>query len=375
MSARPSTAVTIDYESRIETLKTRLKRKKIDAVLISRPENRRYLSGYRPPDHGINETSGFLFIPARGRARLLTDFRYQLQAETETSLSVTLYQKGVIGLLHDLVSQNKTKRLAFESHYTLHSFSLKLAALAEKHKIELVPVTDLVERQRIIKSEQEIKLMRRSTALNEDVFLFIYDRITADMTEIETASAIESRMRQLGAEGPSFSTIVASGENGASPHAVPSKKLIGQHSAVTIDMGLILDGYCSDMTRNFVVGNPDKTYTKIHRIVRKAQLAGIAAVKPGIQMKDVDRAARKIIADSGHGKYFGHALGHGVGLAVHEAPSLSFRSRRQLKPGMIITVEPGIYIPGWGGVRLENMVVVREDGGELLNIDTTFLDI
>ncbi len=375
MSSRPVTAPHIDYDSRIERLKTRLRRKKIDAILISRPENRRYLSGYRAPDHGINETSGLLFIPVQDRARLLTDFRYKQQAEQETSLPVTLYPKGVLALLNDLLGQSRIRRFAFESHYTLHSFGLKLAGLVEKHDIELVAVTDFVERQRIIKSEEEIELMRRSTSLNEEVFRHIYEKLTADMTEIETASAIESKMRQSGAEGPSFSTIVASGKNGALPHAVPSKKVIGSDSAVTIDMGLVLDGYCSDMTRNFVVGTPDKTYTDIHRIVRKAQLAGIDAVRPGIQMKDVDRAARKIITDSGHGKYFGHALGHGVGLAVHEAPSLSFRSRKKLKPGMIVTVEPGIYIPGWGGIRLENMVVVREDGCEVLNSDATFLDI
>lgn len=375
MPARFKTTVRPDYGARIEQLRARLKRKKIDALLVSKPENRRYLSGYRAPDHGINETSGLLFIPVRERARLLTDFRYKLQAEEETSLPVTLYQKGVLALLGDFFGQGNIRRFAFESHYTLHSFGLKLAALAEKHKIELVPVTDLVERQRLIKSEEEIELLRRSTALNEDVFQYIHSRLSADMTEIETAAAIESRMRQSGAEGPSFSTIVASGENGALPHAVPTNKVIGKNSAVTIDMGLVLNGYCSDMTRNFVVGTADKTYTDIHRIVRKAQLAGIAAVKPGSQMNEVDRAARKIIADSGYGKYFGHALGHGVGLAVHEAPSLSFRSRRKLKPGMIVTVEPGIYVPGWGGIRLENLVVVREDGCEVLNNDTTYLDI
>jgi Xaa-Pro aminopeptidase len=370
-----TTAVGIDYDERISQLRSRLRRKRIDAILISRPENRRYLSGYRAPDHGINETSGLLFIPARGPARLLTDFRYRLQAEEETSLPVTLYQKGVLALLNDLLGEKTIRRFAFESHYTLHSFSVKLATMAEKHKIELVPVTDFVEQQRLIKSEEEIELLRRSTALNEAVFNHVYDSLSDDMTEIETASAIESRMRQEGAEGPSFSTIVASGENGALPHAVPTDKLIGNDQGVTIDMGLVLDGYCSDMTRNFVLGTPDKTYTRIHRLVRQAQLAGIDAVKPGKQMKEVDRAARKVIADGGYGKYFGHALGHGVGLAVHEAPSLSFRSRRKLKPGMIVTIEPGIYIPGWGGVRLENLAVVREDGCEVLNSNTTFLDI
>lgn len=375
MGTGPETAVTINYDERIKRLRNRLRRKRIDAILISRPENRRYLSGYRAPDHGINETSGLLFIPARGRALLLTDFRYQLQAEEETSLPVTLYRKGVLALLNNLLGENSIRRFAFESHYTLHSFSVKLATLAEKHKIELVPVSDFVEQQRLIKSEEEIELLRRSTALNEAVFRHIYERISGDMTEIETAAAIESRMRQSGAEGPSFSTIVASGENGALPHAVPTEKIIGKDQGVTIDMGLVLDGYCSDMTRNFVVGTADETYTRIHRIVRQAQLAGIGAVKPGRPMKEVDRAARKVIADSGYGKYFGHALGHGVGLAVHEAPSLSFRSRRKLKPGMIVTIEPGIYIPGWGGVRLENLAVVREDGCEVLNRDTTFLDI
>lgn len=373
--AAMSTSVKIDYQERVKKLQARLRRKKIDAILVSQPENRRYISGYRATDHGISETSGLIFVPARGTARLLTDFRYQLQAERETTLPVTLYQRGILALLADLLGDSKPKRFAFESHYTLHSFSLKLTKLAEDRGTELVPVNDFIERQRLIKSEAEIELLRRSTALNESVFQQIHSQLHADMTEIEVAAAIESEMRQKGAERPSFSSIVASGENGALPHAVPTSKVLGKNSPVTIDMGLILDGYCSDMTRNFVIGAPDKTYKRIHRTVRRAQLAGIKAVKAGALMKEVDRAARKKIADDGYGKYFGHALGHGVGLAVHEAPSLSYKSRRKLKPGMIVTVEPGIYVPGWGGVRLENMVVVRDDGCEVLNRDTTFLDI
>jgi Xaa-Pro aminopeptidase len=182
-------------------------------------------------------------------------------------------------------------------------------------------------------------------------------------------------MREFGAERPSFDTIVASGENGAQPHATPAGKALGTDTAVTIDMGLILDGYCSDMTRNILIGSPDKAYRKIHRIVRRAQKAGISAARPGALVKDVDRAARSIIDEAGYGKYFGHSLGHGVGLAVHEAPSLSYRSRRKLQSGMIVTIEPGIYIPGLGGVRLENMVVIRDGGCEILNQDTTDLDI
>jgi len=365
----------IDYQSRIETLVRRLRRKKIDALLVSRPENRRYLSGFRAPDHGINETSGLLFICARGPALLLTDFRYQLQAEAETRLEVLLYRRGILALLSELLGDDSIRRVAFESHYTLHSFSLKLREMAEKKQVELVPVSNFIEKQRQIKSEAEIELMRRSTALNEAVFQHIHQRLTPEMTEIEAASTIESRMRELGAERPSFDTIVAAGKNGALPHAVPTDQRLGNNAAVTIDMGLVLDGYCSDMTRNVILGTAAEAYLKIHRIVRRAQQAGIAAARPGALMKDVDRAARSIISDSGYGAYFGHSLGHGVGLAVHEAPSLSYRSRRKLQPGMIVTVEPGIYIQGLGGVRLENMVVIRDDGCEVLNEDTTDLDI
>ncbi len=375
MSVSAGPPLDLDCRERIDKLKSRLRRKKIEAMLISRPENRRYLSGYRALDHTISETSGLIFVPARGKPRLLTDFRYQLQAEKETSLEVLLYSKGVLALLNELIAEHKVRRLGFESHYTLHSFSLKLNQLAEKHKVQPVPLVNFVEKQRLIKSETEIELLKRSTALNEAVFGFISERLTLEMTERDTAAAIEARMRQVGAERPSFDTIVAAGKNGALPHAEPTDQVIGDNTAVTIDMGLVVDGYCSDMTRNIVVGKADKTYLDIHRIVRKAQLAGIGAVKPGVLMKEVDQTARNIIASSGYGKHFGHSLGHGVGLAVHEAPSVSFRSRQKLKPGMVLTIEPGIYIPDWGGVRLENMVVVTNDGCEVLNRDTTFLDI
>lgn len=375
MNKPVSTDNPIDYQDRRKRLQAKLRRKKIDCLLVSRPENRRYLSGYRAPDHGINESSGVLFVPAQGHVQLLTDFRFQLQAEQETSLIVNLYQKGLLNLLDSLIAEHSIRKFGFESHYTLHSFSLKLSELAEKREVEMIPLTGLVEKQRLIKSAKEIELIRESVMLNESVFQQIHAKLSPDMSEIEIATAIEAQMRQVGAEGPSFGTIVASGTNGALPHAVPSERIVGNNSGVTIDMGLVLNGYCSDMTRNFVIGTPDETYTRIHRIVRKAQLAGIAAVKPGALMKDVDLAARKIIGDQGHAKHFGHSLGHGVGLAVHEPPSVSFRSRQALKPGMIITIEPGIYVPDWGGVRLENMVVVTENGCEQLNSDTTWLDI
>lgn len=365
----------MDYASRVEQLQARLRRKKIDGFLTTLPENRRYLSGYTAPDHGIGESSGALFIPARGDALLLTDFRYQLQAKQETSLEVICYTRGLLNLLKNLIAQYTLESFGFESHYTLHSVSLKLGVLSEKCQFRLVPTIGLIESQRLIKSESELEQIKRSAILNEKVFSDIHGSLTPDMSEIDTAVAIETSMRHNGAERPSFDTIVAAGPNSALPHAVPTLQKLGTGQPVTIDMGLILDGYCSDMTRSFLLGSADENYLRVHRLVRKAQVAGIHAIKPGATMKEVDQSARRIIAQAGYGGQFGHSLGHGVGLAVHENPRLSARSRQKLRPGMVVTVEPGIYIPGWGGVRLENMVVVREEGCEILNRDTTWLDI
>jgi len=365
----------MDYKHRRQRLKKKLRHNKIDVLLVAQPENRRYLSGFSSQDHTISESSGFLYIPARGKSLLLTDFRYKLQAEKETDLPVQLYSKSMLSLLEKLMSASRIRRFGFESHYTLHSLSARFDKIGEKKNIEFIPLSDPVERMRVIKSEKEIDLIRNSVRLNEKVFSQIFQDLSPQMSEIDVAIALETAMRKAGAESPSFDTIVAAGSNSALPHAVPTTTVLGPARSIIIDMGLILSGYCSDMTRTFVLGKPDKRFMDIHRLVRKAHTAGIRAVRAGATAQDVDRAARKIISEAGYGKYFGHSLGHGVGLAVHEEPRVSARSRRKLKAGMVITIEPGIYIPGWGGVRLENMVVVRQDGCEALNKDETWLDI
>jgi len=366
----------MNYSKRITKLQKKLRRKDIDALLVSQPENRRYLSGYRGGDHGIGETSGLLIIPASGPIYLLTDFRYQLQAEKDLPwATVLIYKKGLLKLLNNLLPDLKVKRLGFESHYTLHSFAKKMASSMKNKGIKLTPTTGLVEKMRVIKDEEEIDLIRESVHLNEEVFQTIFPSISKKRSEMEIALAIESLMYRKGAESASFDSIVASGSNGALPHAVPGNNRIKSNRSLTIDMGLILRGYCSDMTRNFVPGKATKKYIKLHRLVREAQLAGMAEVRAGVKGKDVDKAARSIIAAAGYGSYFGHGLGHGVGLAVHEEPRLSPLAGNKLKEGMIVTVEPGIYIPGWGGIRLENMLVVRKNGSELLNKDMTWLDI
>jgi Xaa-Pro aminopeptidase len=366
----------MDHPIRIKKVQAALRRKKLDAILISQPENRRYLCGYSAPDHGIGESSGVLLVPAKGRVHLLTDFRFQLQAKAEApDAALILYPKGLLALLKELLPDLGIRSLGFESDYTLYSFAGKLAEKCKDLGIEISPVTGLVEEMRIVKDDAELEKIRASVRLNEQVFQDIYAEDRRERTEIDLAVAVETRMRMLGAQGPSFQTIVATGSRSALPHAVPGLVRVLENQPLMFDMGLILDGYCSDMTRTFPNGCADARYLEIHRLVRQAQQAGIRAIRAGVSAQKVDQAARAVIADAGYGKYFGHALGHGVGLAVHEAPRLSSRNRKSLRSGMVVTVEPGIYIPGWGGVRLENMVVVRDDGCEILNSDTTWLDI
>lgn len=362
--------------SSLSVIQKTLKRRKLDGMLITQPENRRYLSGYSATDSSISETSGVLLIPVKGTPFLMTDSRFDIHAREEAKgFEIILYPKGLLALLSSLLPRMGIKRLGFESHYTLHSTAKKMASKLAKKNVELVPLTDLIEKMRLQKQSEEIDKIQKSVLLNEEVFQEIFKGLKPGMTEIEVALQIENTMRLKGAERPSFDTIVASGPNSALPHAVPSHRPLKKGEPIVIDMGLILNGYCSDMTRTVVLGTPDSKTKKLFRLVRKAQKAGMAAIKAGVIAKDIDRAARQVIEKAGYGDKFGHGLGHGVGIAVHEPPSLSKRSRKKLKEGMIVTVEPGVYLPGWGGIRLENMVEVRTDGCRNFNRDTTFLDI
>jgi Xaa-Pro aminopeptidase len=364
------------YPERVSRLQATLKRKKLSAFLVTHPANRRYLSGYTAPDHGIQETAGILLIPAKGAPFLFTDSRYVLQAEQEAKgFSVRLYAKGLLSGLKKLLPDLEVEKLGFESHYLLHSTANRLDKMAGKIQVELVPFTGMVERLREVKTDEEIQKIRAAVLLNEKVFHRVFATIRPGMTERQIALAIENTMRLMGAERPSFDTIVAFGTNAAKPHAVPGDRVLRRGEMVLIDMGLVLDGYCSDMTRTFVAGPPDRIFRERLQVVRRAQLAAMNVIRSGVSCREVDMAARRVIREAGYGDCFGHALGHGVGLDVHEEPRLSARSRKKLREGMIVTVEPGIYLPEWGGIRLENMVVVRNRGCELLNADTTFLDL
>ncbi|MEN8135191.1 MAG: Xaa-Pro peptidase family protein [Thermodesulfobacteriota bacterium] len=361
---------------RLKRLKKSLQNRQLDALLVTQPNNRRYLSGFKADDMNIAESSGALVIPRRGQPLLLTDFRYQLEAESEAAgFEVLVYKRGMLDLLKAVLADRGIKRLAFESHYFLHKTAGRLEEMTKKLGVESVPTSGLIERLRLCKSPTEIERIRAAVLLNEQVFQEVFGELELGMTERQVAIKIETLMRKKGAAGPSFETIVAGGPNGAKPHAVPGDRPLKAGEPIVIDMGLILAGYCSDMTRTVVLGEPDAKAREIFRLVRKAQKAGIKAIRAGVTGAEVDRAARHIIAQAGYGKQFGHGLGHGVGLAVHEGPALSRRYKKKLRAGMVVTVEPGIYLPDWGGVRLENMVVVTDQGCEVLNTDTTFLDL
>jgi Xaa-Pro aminopeptidase len=361
---------------RLARLRSALKRRKLDGLLVSQPENRRFLSGYTATDVSLAETSGFLFIPVNGHPFLLTDSRYQLQAESEaTGYEVRLYRRGIAELLAGLLPSIGGRRIGFESQAMLHATAVRLMATLNKLAIEVIPVVNLIEKQRLVKTAEELGRIRKAVALNEEVFQAVYGTLQPGQTEKQVAMKIENTMRARGADGPCFETIVAGGPNSALPHAVPTDRPLREGEPIIIDMGTRLKGYCSDMTRTVVLGKMTLKTTQLMRIVRKAQCAAMENIRAGITAQEADRTARRIIAGQGYGDRFGHGLGHGVGLAVHEAPSINRRSRRKLAQGMVVTVEPGIYLPGWGGIRLENMVAIQKDGCEVLNRDMTFLEI
>ncbi|NLZ16392.1 MAG: aminopeptidase P family protein [Desulfobulbaceae bacterium] len=353
-----------------------LRERQLDALIVSQPENRRYLSGYTAPDHGIQESSGFLLIPQDGEPWLLTDSRFTLQAEAEAiGYHLHVYRRGLLEALEHLLPQLDVQSIGFEADYFLFSTHARLLGLAEKLGFRLEAISNLVEDLRVVKTTDELELIRQSTQLNERVFTHVYSQISLGQTERELARLIENTMLDFGADRPSFDTIAAFGENAAKPHAVPSERRLKAGETVLVDMGLVLNGYCSDMSRTFVLGEPDAIFLERLRLVRAAQQAAISTIRAGVTGAAVDQVARDVLREGGYGEAFGHGLGHGVGLAVHEAPRLSPHAHTPLAAGMVVTVEPGLYLADWGGIRLENMVIVTEEGSELLNQDTTFLDL
>lgn len=361
---------------RLARFRSLMEQEGLDAFLVAVPENRRYLSGYRAEDLLLTESSGYLLV-SRSSQFLLTDFRYQESAREEApDFDCVVYTVGFGQVLPELFSSLKVNRVGFEKDFLTYQRFLEMgeALRSARPSAELLPCEDLVQKLRIIKDAEEIRRIKASLALTERVLAMVWENLRPGRKEREVAWEIERSIREGGGDGVSFPPIVASGPNAALPHAEPGDRVIGIGESVILDMGSRLDGYCSDMTRTWVAGDPDPRIREIYRIVREAQLAAQEAIRAGRESVEVDGVARGIIADAGYGDQFGHGLGHGVGLAVHEKPGLRRQGPTLLEEGMVVTIEPGIYLPGVGGVRLENMVRITTTGCEVLNGAHLFYD-
>ncbi|AIQ64777.1 Xaa-Pro dipeptidase [Paenibacillus stellifer] len=343
--------------NRVSKLRNVVQDHGLDAILITSGINRRYLSGF-------TGSSGYVLITEE-EAYLLTDFRYMTQAsEQSKGLKVVQHAPSFVDTVRELLPKGGNCRLGFEQDDVTYG---SYASYAEALKpATLVPVSQAVEKLRMFKDEEELAVLRRAADLADDTFRHILKVIKPGMTERDVDLEMEFYMRSHGATASSFDTIVASGERSAMPHGVASEKVIQKGDIVTFDFGALLDGYCSDITRTIAVGDPGAKLKEIYEIVLESQLYALEHIKPGMTGREADALARDIIASKGYGDAFGHSLGHGLGMEVHEWPRLSMRSDDVLEPGMVVTVEPGIYVPGLGGVRIEDDVVVTATGVEKL---------
>ena len=364
------------FKRRLSYLRDKLGQDSPDTIWIIQPENRRYLSGFRANDPQINESSGSLLIN-RKKALLITDSRYTTEAKSEArDFDVVTLKWDFIKEFPALLERVKTKVLGFEGDYLTYKLHRELVKMLKKLRssIRLIHMNRMVEEMRAIKDQTEIRTMEASAAMMSGLLREVISGLRPGRTEIEIAHELEQLAYEAGAEGMAFPPIVASGPNSALPHAVPTNRKIGRKEPIILDVGLKLNGYCCDMTRTVFLGSPGKKFREIYRTVRNAQLSAIEYVKPGTDSTEPDSVARGIIKDAGFGIYFGHSLGHGVGLATHEAPRLGPINPLKLEKGMVVTVEPGIYIPGEGGVRLEEMVVIEEKGARILTKNKCYYD-
>jgi Xaa-Pro aminopeptidase len=303
----------------------------------------------------LTESSGSLLINKR-KALLVTDSRYTTEAEKEApDFKVVLQRKGLVETMVPLLARFRTRTLGFEEDFVTYGLHQQLARALKKPSppVRLNRLKGLVDEMREVKEGAEIKAIEASANLMSDILAEVIPTLEPGRTEKEVAWQIEELAREGGAEDLAFPPIVASGPNGALPHAVPTERRLRAKEPIILDVGVKVDGYCCDMTRTIFLGTPGPKFKKIYRTVREAQLSALEKVRPGTQSTVPDAAARGFIKEAGFGEYFGHSLGHGVGLATHERPRLGPEKPVVLKKGMVVTVEPGIYIPGKGGVRLE----------------------
>ncbi|NLL04533.1 MAG: aminopeptidase P family protein [Clostridiaceae bacterium] len=348
-------------QRRLKELRSKLSQKGLDGALIAKRENYIYMSNF-------TGTFANLLI-THDKAILVTDFRYVEQAKEEAQLfDVIQYQGSLTVTLNDLVSSNNIKNLGFEEDYlTYKNYDDLLKKLSIS---KLLPLGRAIEFLRLIKDSEEIQVIREAVRIADEAFSHVLKYIKPGVSETEVAAELEYYIKVQGARGPSFDTIVASGLRSSLPHGVASHKIIEIGDAVTLDFGAIYKDYCSDMTRTVFVGQPKEELKQIYEIVLKAQKAGVEGAVKNLTGSEIDSIARNIISDAGYGEHFGHSLGHGVGLEIHEDPRLSQLGSLKMNNGMVVTVEPGIYVSGLGGIRIEDMIVINEDKPMVLTAST-----
>ncbi|MHB8835269.1 MAG: M24 family metallopeptidase [Candidatus Methylomirabilia bacterium] len=345
------------YPGRVSLLRAALRRRGLSALLITHLPNVRWLCGF-------SGSAGSLLVSARD-AVFFSDFRYRAQSRREVRGARRFeYAGGSVAATAAAVRHARVARLGFEAERMTVALHGDLGAAMPG--VELVPLRGMIEGLRAVKDAAEVALIRKALAIAAKALAASTYRL-AGRSEIAVASRLRAEIRSGGGDDESFSTIVASGPRAALPHGLPTSRVIGGGDLVVIDYGVRLCGYCSDTTRTYSPLKWDKNAREIYRVVLEAQHAALDVIGPGVRGSDVDAAAREIIERAGHGKHFGHGTGHGVGLEVHELPVLSQRSGDILHPGMVVTVEPGIYVENFGGVRIEDMVLVTATGREILS--------
>lgn len=347
---------------RITRIRERLQAEGADVFLVSSAVNRRYLTGF-------TGSAGLVWISGTRQA-LLTDFRYVEQVKAECPDWELIQIENYNESLKKLIEDDGVKKIAFEKDYVTVK---QIEEWREKLSPQFLGVSGWAEELRMIKSEAEIENIKRAAKIADDAFAELVPKIRSGVTELDIALELEFLMRKRGASAMSFDPIVASGPRSALPHARPTDRVFSVGDFVVFDFGCVVNGYCSDMTRTIVIGEPEEQHLLIYDLVLKAQLTSLEAVGPGKTGAEIDAIARDIIGEMGYGEYFGHGLGHSLGLEVHESPRLSKTDQTVLQPGMLVTVEPGVYIPGFGGVRIEDLVLVTEGGHEVLS--STFKEL
>ncbi|MFF5995414.1 Xaa-Pro peptidase family protein [Lysinibacillus sp. KU-BSD001] len=350
---------------KLAKLRQQLIDKNIDALLITNEFNRRYMTGF-------TGTAGVAIV-SQSDAVFITDFRYTGQATAQVKDFRIVQHKGTIfEEIANQVAQMNIKTLGFEKDamtygmYELYNKSVK---------VDLVPISGLIEKIRLIKTTEEINIIKVACEIADHAFTHILDFIKPGKTELEVSNELEFFMRKQGATSSSFDIIVASGVRSALPHGVATDKLIEKGDFVTLDFGALYNGYISDITRTIAVGQPSEKLVEMYNVVLESQVLALEKVGPSMTGIEADAVARNYLTAKGYGEAFGHSTGHGIGLEVHEGPGLSFRSETVLEPGMTVTIEPGVYLPGIGGVRIEDDILITETGNERLTHSTKELII